>query len=130
MRVMAASRGATAPSCGERKTAWHTCPVFESIQATWASYCSLMLHVIPPNDIRHARASEVRIRLGQLDIILKNLHDAISAIQPDAKEVERANRWGLDNHAAFEEGRITTDEWIAGTSVSFALDPVAYVNAW
>jgi len=104
--------------------------VFESVHRAWLSYCSLMIHVIPEDDVRHDLAAEVRTRLGQLDIILKHLDDARNAIAPDPQEVEKADIWLRDNYFPFARGEISFEAWCAGTRVPLPAEVPAYIAAW
>lgn len=104
-------------------------PMFESVRETWDSYCSLMVRVVPENDVRLDLAAEINTRLRQLDIILKHLSDARNAIAPDPLEVERADAWFRENHAARACGEISDEEWVAGTQIPFPGDSRTFFDA-
>lgn len=92
-----------------------------------------MVNAIPADDVRHDLAAEVRVRLGQLDIILKHLSDARSVDHPDSQELKRVNIWAQENHSALLRGEITMEQWIDGTSLPRQVEPqryLEYIEAW
>lgn len=104
--------------------------MFESVRQTWVSYCSLMGGAIPADDVRLDRAAEVRIRLGQLDIILNHLRVAIEVVTPDRQELDRVNSWAQENYPILQRGEISIEQWIDGTSVPPQMEPQDHIEAW
>lgn len=104
--------------------------MFESVRQTWVSYCSLMVTAIPADDVRHDRAAEVRIRLGQLDIILKYLRSALELVAPNRQELERVNSWAQENYPALQRGEMSIEQWIEGTSLPRQVETQDYIEAW
>lgn len=104
--------------------------MFESVRQTWVSYRSLMVSAIPEDDIRHDRAAEVQLRLGQMDIILKYLGVNLDVVSPERHEVDDVNSWAQENYSALGRGEISMEQWVEGTSLPCRVEPGDYIEAW
>lgn len=82
------------------------------------------------DEVRDDLSAEVRTRLGQLDIILKHLENAIDVIAPDSQELERTNAWTQENYPAVERGEISIEQWIDGTRLPCQVELQDFIDAW
>jgi hypothetical protein len=86
--------------------------MFELARERWRDYLSLISVSIPENDVRHNLGGEVRDRLRQLDLILKRLNAAMSAVTPDPIETQQKLEWMLANKDRVTKGELTKEEYV------------------
>jgi hypothetical protein len=103
--------------------------MFESVAELWKEYLSLVSGSWPESDVRHNLGGEVRDRLRRIDLILRHLREAISAVTPDPVEDQKWMESFLANLVGATRGEITQEEFDQA-SVRPVRDPSALIDSW
>jgi hypothetical protein len=104
--------------------------MFEAAAELWKEYLPQVSNSWPEGDARHNLGSEVRNRLRYIDLILRHLRDAISAVTPDPVEIQRRQEWALSNRDRVASGEMTKEEFIFGAAGTPPSNPASYLDSW
>lgn len=85
--------------------------MFENVIELWQQYTAKSAQQWASNDPRHDLSSEVRERLGQLDIVLDYLGKAMASFAGNPEENQRARDSSMQAYSKVKAGEITTDQY-------------------
>ncbi|WP_426511999.1 hypothetical protein ACPPVO_16045 [Dactylosporangium sp. McL0621] len=104
--------------------------MFDASYQHWIRYSTALAKVLPENDVRFELDAEVRLRLQQLSLIIRDLRAQETALQPSRAETDRADAFIRENYARFRSGDISDEEWIQGSSLASTMSGKEMLDTW